>query len=276
MHDPLLAIVSPLSPLFISGISPTSSLLPRSQLRRALWFSRRTQTGVTQYSTHTHRGNRGKRQQRQPLLPLANSLSLYLPACNQLANAGRAQVIGANSMPAACWLLKRLAPLARVQLRQARRAALGRRMSRGCRRCCRRRRRSLSSLLPRRRRKRLRMSLLGLPLELLFLVLAFLPHEDRCEGGLRVCTRVGCSGVRLQPRAPCTPVSCAGSPWPARAACSATMQGQTCTGGWPPPAPLWAPFMTCLGMAASSPPPPPPPLWRGCNPGCPRKSLLCG
>ena len=49
MHDPLLAIVSPLSPLFISGISPTSSLLPRSQLRRALWFSRRTQTGVTQY-----------------------------------------------------------------------------------------------------------------------------------------------------------------------------------------------------------------------------------
>ena len=51
MHDPLLAIVSPLSPLFISGISPTSSLLPRSQLRRALWFSRRTQTGVTQYST---------------------------------------------------------------------------------------------------------------------------------------------------------------------------------------------------------------------------------
>ena len=39
-----------LSPLFISGISPTSSLLPRSQLRRALWFSRRTQTGVTQYS----------------------------------------------------------------------------------------------------------------------------------------------------------------------------------------------------------------------------------
>ena len=50
MHDPLLAIVSPLSPLFISGISPTSSLLPRSQLRRALWFSRRTQTGVTQYN----------------------------------------------------------------------------------------------------------------------------------------------------------------------------------------------------------------------------------
>ena len=49
MHDPLLGIVSPLSPVFISGISPTSSLLPRSQLRRALWFSRRTQTGVTQY-----------------------------------------------------------------------------------------------------------------------------------------------------------------------------------------------------------------------------------
>ena len=40
-----------LSPFFSSGISPTSSLLPRSQLRRALWFSRRTQTGVTQYSS---------------------------------------------------------------------------------------------------------------------------------------------------------------------------------------------------------------------------------
>ena len=45
---PDLQLFLPSLPFFISGISPTSSLLPRSQLRRALWFSRRTQTGVTQ------------------------------------------------------------------------------------------------------------------------------------------------------------------------------------------------------------------------------------
>ena len=72
MHDPLLAIVSPLSPLFISGISPTSSLLPRSQLRRALWFSRRTQTGVTQYTgAEAEAAGAGAIPQGSPVAPCA-------------------------------------------------------------------------------------------------------------------------------------------------------------------------------------------------------------